>query len=532
MDPLSTKIFSRTPTSPPLSTNAVGNDAELALPSRYLSDSEITRGLSLLQNKSIAKAIQLLLSEDMSEVKACINNLGIRQAVRNAVRLLLVDAKELSLVEDKKLLLLLAASVVQRLSAIGACVDKPNENGILSTLVINLQKFAPLVAIDVLTDALLEGAKISQETALSTLVAAVKSARNPKDLEAIVRYAKEAVHSGTISSRSQKAAGCFDALLGSCGEPSLTSIRISPYYQDCDMVDVAHRLLAIAPLAQSLVKEKFPFYSDLTVGRFNCLLRALSSVSLALDVEQVRHSQYLTVSEKHQLQKELSLDFDWPATLPERRDPALLRGLSHSLTMQGLLLADGLLGWNGIGTASFTPRYKITGSTINQLFHACFFDEVDLSLEAVALLRSIFERALHCPEIRKKLHSSAIENGFYSTMRAACSNPEALSALQSTTAILAKAMQSGFGFKRSGLERVHSLCAAALTTEVPIENSEWIEDIRYLTDHLERRPRPARKNVSIPPERLKGGLDFSLSNYLSSFADLSVPGITSSTASR
>ena len=405
--------------------------------------------------------------------------------------------------------LLLAQAIAERLLMAGIPIDAGAKSTTTETLIVALQHKCPDRAVTLATASVAAGVTLGPDTLLSTITLGVKSAFTPGDIAAVSKLATSSIQLGMIDLQSPSTVGVFDAFLGSCGEPGTTGSRISPSYRDRDILDSAVRLNALAPLVQVLVKNGTPFDTERTVDRVNMFVRALCSSALMLDIERVRLFEHLPYSELQDLKKATGLDTAWRPVASSRLnlyDPA---PLSSSLVSAAISIVDLAIGHTrGVGQV-LNPRYEINGSTINCLFNACFFNHTGLDSAKVSVLRTILDRALEIPRIRRKLHSAHIENGVLAILAAAngVTDPELL--LMDSAAMLAAAIRSGFGFVGPRMKMVYERCLKSLGETNLSER--WVEDAQFLNAKIHKLEHPPQRSSDddVPksdPTLLKGGL--------------------------
>jgi hypothetical protein len=419
--------------------------------------------------------------------------------------------------------LLLTQAIAARLLAGGLSIDVGKKSTTTETLIVALQRKCPDSAVALATAALTAGVTLSPNTLLSTIALGVKSALSPRDVIAVSTLATLTIQKDAIDLQSPGVMGVFDAFLGSCGEPGVTSSRISPNYRERDILDSATRLYALVPLVHILMTKAVPFDTERTVDRVNMVARALCSSALMLNIERVRTFEHLPHSELHLLRKATGVDITWFSIPPSRLaafDPV---PLSSSLVSAAIAIVDLAIGHTRDIDQFIMPRYEINGSTINLLFNACFFDETGLAPEKVSVLRSILDRALEAPLLRRKLHSANIENGILSTLAATRGAPDPGPLLMDSAAMLATAMRSGFGFMESRIRMVYKRCVDSIAE--PAQSGRWTEDFGFLQAKIQKLDSPPQPSTykfipPLEPKTLRGGLDSMDTLYMHSFGEL------------
>ncbi len=389
-----------------------------------------------------------------------------------------------------------------------------------SALVIALQHNAPLLAVEVAHAVVKAGGRLSASTVLCTIAHAARGATGPEHIGGIYRFAQEALIRGLVPVSSSKTVRFYNVLLAAAGVPAPTVGRVGPSYRDVDSLDVAERLLSVAPLARSAIDANLPFSDRESEGRINLFLRALCSASLVLDVEQVRIWEDLTPREVSTLRREIGADRKLVAHISQDRRDADLSKPAQALVSQALLLAEAALEVMKNARHDRPLRYEIRGSTVNLLSNAAFFCESLSAKQAHALL-SIISTALELPRVRRKMHSASIENAVLATLSVARDAEEGPSLLLRSCSTFVLAMRKGFTFSDGVMSRMRNAYDELFAAKSCDESV--LADVNYLERRLagaSKEPRVRNRRIGNPSQTLRGGLSSPPSRFVSSFAEL------------
>lgn len=390
----------------------------------------------------------------------------------------------------------------------------------ISTLVIALQHSAPLLSVEVAHAVVKAGGMLSASTVLCTIACAARNAASPVDIGVVYRFAQEALIRGLVPISSSKTVRFYNVLLAVGGEPFPTGARVGPAYCDVDSLDVAERLLSVAPLACSAIDANLAFSDRESEGRINLFLRALCSASLILDVEQVRIWEGLAPHEVSKLRREIGADTKLAARISQDRQGADLSKPAQALVSQALLLAEAAFEVMKNARHDRPLRYEIRGSTVNLLSNAAFFCESLSAKQAHALL-SIVSAALELPRVRRKLHSASIENAVLAALSAVRDTEEGSRLLLQSCTTFVSAMRKGFTFSDSAMSRMRNaydqLFAARSCDDSVLDDVNYLERRRA---GISKKPRVRNQRSGKSFEALLGGLSSRPSRYISSFGEL------------
>jgi hypothetical protein len=389
-----------------------------------------------------------------------------------------------------------------------------------SSLVIALQHNAPLLAVEVAHAIVKAGGMLSASTVLCTIARAVRGATGPEHIGGIYRFAQETLIRGLVPVSSSKTVGFYNVLLAAAGVPAPTKGRVGPAYRDVDSLDVAERLLSVAPLARSVIEANLPLSDQESEGRINLFLRALCSASLVLDVEQVRIWESLTPREVSRLRQEVGACPKLAAYISKDRREADLSKPAQALVSQALLLAEAALEVMKNARHDQPLRYEIRGSTVNLLSNAAFFCESLSTKQAHALL-SIVSAALELPRVRRKMHSASIENAVLAALSVASDAEEELSLLSQSCSTFVSALRKGFSFSNIMMSRVHDQYGRLFAAQIC--DDSVMDDFKYVGRRLagtSKEPRVRNRRIGNPSQTLRGGLSSRPSRFVSSFGEL------------